>query len=220
MYTQLLKQTCDYIIRHTDNNNLQEASNGWKLLMAMPRMILNNTSRIRAGRRQQGDASHAKAVRTRIQQVYAGQFALLLYPDETTSKRPRPNTRQSKQHQQQDEQQQRDKHDIKAIMQHLHDNELAQALKVLHGPPELATAEQIQAELPELIKQDPQSPSLPEPATTAIDPADIEAITTNIERTLARTPKHRGPGPAGERYEHYGVVSANPPPHSRRSHAS
>ena len=210
MYTQLLKQACDYITHHTDADNLQEASNGWKLLMALPRMVLNNTSRIRAGRRKQGNASHAKTIRSRIQQLYAGQYTLLLYAEEATSTRPRPQARQP-QRQQQHDHNQRDKQDIKAITQHLHDNELAQALKVLQGPPELATAEQIQAELPHLIKQDPQSPPVPEPATLTIQPADAEAISTHIEHILSHAPKHRGPGPAGERYEHYGIVSANPP---------
>eukprot|EP00973_Karenia_brevis_P044984 6229563-Karenia_brevis.AAC.1 len=64
MYTQLLKQACDYIIEHTENNDILEASNGWKLLLAIPHMILNNTSRLRAGRRNQGHASHTKTIRT------------------------------------------------------------------------------------------------------------------------------------------------------------
>ena len=35
-----------------------DTPNGWKLLLAIPRMTLNNTTRLRAGRRKQGHASH------------------------------------------------------------------------------------------------------------------------------------------------------------------
>ena len=49
MYTQLLKQTCDHIIQHTDNRDNHEATNGWKLLLALPRLVLPNNNRLRAG---------------------------------------------------------------------------------------------------------------------------------------------------------------------------
>lgn len=47
-----MKQVCDHILLHTEGRDMQEASNGWKLFVAMPGMIMNNTVRRRAGRKQ------------------------------------------------------------------------------------------------------------------------------------------------------------------------
>ena len=91
-------------------------------------------------------------------------------------------------------------------MQHLQDNELSQALKVLAGPPTLATEAQIQQELPKLISNDHNPPPLSPQLRHNYDPADLEAIKHNINNCLSHPPKHCGAGPAGERYEHYSVI--------------
>ena len=94
-------------------------------------------------------------------------------------------------------------------MKHLKDNELAQALKVLQGPPAFATEAQITTELPELFPHANDQPDTPPAIHTTINPDDITEIHNNIHKILGHTPRHRGPGPAGERYEHFGVVSYN-----------
>ena len=204
MYIQLIHLTCNHILTHTTLPNPTEATNGWKLLLALPRMILANHHKHRAGHKGQGNATHTKTIRHRINLVYNAQWDKLLEKPDKTNKPPNHKRPQ----QQQQQQQHQDKQDITNIMQHLHDNDLTNALKVLHGPPQLATPEQVRHELPLLFKVDAQ-PTLP-PSTATPDPEHIKAIHLNIMHTLEHHPKHRGPGPAGERYEHYAIVYKDP----------
>jgi hypothetical protein len=104
----------------------------------MPRMILSNAHKHRAGRKGQGNASLTKTVRDRIHQVYNAKWEQLLAQPTPAMKRAKKNCEA--------QQAQRDKQDIANIMQHLKDNELTQALRVLNGPPELAKPEQIMKE--------------------------------------------------------------------------
>ena len=77
-------------------------------------------------------------------------------------------------------------------MKHLGDNEIAQALKILEGPPELAGKQQIETELPHLFQRDDNCPPIPAANATPINATDAEAIAIHIERTLTHSPKHRG----------------------------
>ena len=93
-------------------------------------------------------------------------------------------------------------------MKHLQDNELKDALRILHGPPQLASPDQARNELPPLFKSDSQP--TPQRVVTHPDPTHVQQIKANIEDILRHHPKHRGAGPAGERYEHYAIVYKNP----------
>ena len=84
-------------------------------------------------------------------------------------------------------------------MKCLKDSEYTQALKVLQGPPQLATRSQIETELPHLFLHDNNRPPVPEPWNTTITNDTMDTISTHIRRTLTHTPKHSGPGPVGER---------------------
>ena len=91
IYTQLLLRICQHIIHHTNTtHDASEASNGWKLLLATPRMVLSNTHKHRAGKRNQGTHSHAATIRNRIQLIYRAQFDQLLYPDNTPQPKQKP----------------------------------------------------------------------------------------------------------------------------------
>ena len=113
MYIQLLQQTCAHILHHTQQADETEATNGWKLLIAIPRMVLSNTNKHRAGRKGQGNSSQTKTIRQRIALIYSAQWEQLL--TQTEPDRKRAKTSSTKQHLQT----QRDKEDIKHIVQHL-----------------------------------------------------------------------------------------------------
>ena len=127
MYIKLLRDTCDQINEHTRRANFDEAENGWKLLLSIPRMVLSNAHRHRAGHRGQGHASLTKTIRQRINLIYSGRWEELLTHQSAPLKRGKPN--------QQQQHQQRDKQDIANIMKHLRDDELSYAIRVLNGPP-------------------------------------------------------------------------------------
>ena len=74
MYIQLIHLTCNHILTHTTLPNPTEATNGWKLLLALPRMILANHHKHRAGHKGQGNATHTKTIRHRINLVYNAQW--------------------------------------------------------------------------------------------------------------------------------------------------
>ena len=79
-----------------------------------------------------------------------------------------------------------------------------EALRILQGPPQLASPDQIRHELPQLFNTScqPIAPSI----ATQINPTHIQQIRENMAHILKHHPKHRCPGPAGERYEHYSIV--------------
>ena len=94
------------------------------------------------------------------------------------------------------------------IVQHLQDNDLTQALRVLNGPPRLASQDQTEQELPKLYK--PEAQPTPAAKTHQLNPAHVQQIHYNITHILKHHPKHRGAGPAGDRYEHYAIVYKSP----------
>ena len=80
LYIQLIHHTCAHILLHTHSNNEIEAANGWKLLMAIPRFVLANRHKHRAGRKGQGNATLTKTIRYRISLIYNAQWDKLLTP--------------------------------------------------------------------------------------------------------------------------------------------
>ena len=107
MYIKLLHDIRNHINIFTSRSNAQEAENGWKLLLALLRMMFSNTHRHRVGQQGQGTASLTKAIRRRIYIIYGSKWDELLAPPTTETKR-------SKSKQQHNEQ--RDKQDIANIM--------------------------------------------------------------------------------------------------------
>ena len=200
MYIQLIHDTCKHINANINQNNSMEVDNGLKLLEAIPRMVLANMHKHRGGKKGQGNASFTKTVRQRIDLIYKSKWDELLSQPDLGPKRTKTNQRQH-------QLQQRDQQDVKNIIQHLQDNELHEALRIFNGPPQLACPEQIRRELPSLFKND--CTAVPLPANIALDSQHVQCIRDNIKKIITHHPKHRGPGPAGERYEHYGIVSKN-----------
>jgi hypothetical protein len=90
------------------------------------------------------------------------------------------------------------------------DHELTHALEILSGPPDTAEQEQIRKELTELFIDDSAPPVVPPQLQTVFNQEDTDAIQQNIVKVLSHVPKRRGAEPAGEIYEHCGVVNANP----------
>ena len=196
MYCELLHQTCNHINTNT-TTDADATMDGWKLLMALPRFILGNTQRARAGRKSQGNMSHTRTIRRRIAQVYAGHWDTLL--EEST---PAPTTTNRRKQGHPDRS---DTNDAAAILKHLENGETREALRIISGSPEIAKAKQILEELPHLFLQTDEP--TPKVRTTHPLTGDIVKIKEQIRHILLHTPKHRGAGPAGERYEHFAIAA-------------
>ena len=97
---------------------------------------------------------------------------------------------------------------VKEIQKALEENETTRALKILHGPAQIATDDQIQRELPPMFTKTAQ-PMSPPPAQA--DPAIAEQVYQAIIKTLNKPPRRRATGPAGDRYEHYALTATSTP---------
>jgi len=194
---QLMSLTADEILAAAQAGDTDRETAAWKLLLALPAMLLHKPMETRGGKRGQGRTTLTNVILSRLQLAYQGQWADLLeqieYPPDTPKK-----TRT---------QAQQDEIDITQIQKALEDNEINRALKILHGPLQLASDHQIQAELPQMFLKD----AGPLPSYTyAPDPTVYEAIIAAIVKTLTHPPKHKAAGPAGDRYEHYAVTAQTP----------
>ncbi len=181
-------QVADFIHRVTMRGDRQGLARGWKLMVAMDGLIFGEV-------RGTMESSRREQLAERLEMFDKGQWGPLWHmasPVRGAGGGP-----------QEDEEVQC----AKKVQQLLEVGEVSRAASTVWASPGLATADQVVTKLRGTQRERVERP---EEGPRAIDPEMKAALIEKIAKSFGRYPRRSGAGPAGGRYEHWGMLADDP----------